>query len=262
MGVKRPRILITRPKEQEGEFLRLLEAQGLEAVSFPTIEILPPEDWGPLDRAIQQVERYQWLLFTSVNGVKYFFRRWGERRGDPLPPIRIAAIGPATAEALRDRGLQVHFIPRRYRAEELARGLIELGIRGQRLLLPRAKEAREVLPEMLRAAGAEVEVVEAYRASRPRDGERLRRALEGVDMVAFTSSQAARNFFELLGDKGPEVAVAAIGPVTAQTLRDLGISPQVVPRSYTVAALAEAIGDYFRRRVEDVPIDRLPDQGR
>lgn len=243
------RILITRPKGQEGEFLRLLEAQGLEAVSFPTIEILPPEEWGPLDRAIQQVERYQWLLFTSANGVKYFFKRWEQKRGKPLPStIRVAAIGPATAEALRARGLQVNFIPRRYRAEELARGLIELGISGQRLLLPRAKEAREVLPEMLRGAGAEVEVVEAYRASKPRDGERLRKALRGVEMVAFTSSQAAKNFFELLGDKRPEVAVAAIGPVTAHTLKALGIYPQVVPRSYTVAALAKAIGDYFRRR--------------
>ncbi len=243
------KVLITRPRDQAPELARLLEAAGLEVVAFPTIEILPPEDWAPLDRAIANLERYHWIIFTSANGVKAFLERWDKVRGGALPPLHVAAIGPGTAKALYQRGIEVDLVPGNFRAEELAKELIRKGVQGKRLFLPRARVARDVLPRMLREAGAEVDVVEAYRAERPEDGDRLRASLEGVEMVVFTSSQTVKNFVDILeGDWPQGLRAAAIGPITAQTLEGLGIKPEVLPEEYTVEALARAVIEHLRRR--------------
>ena len=247
------RILITRAIEQVQEFYNLLGDYGAQVIAFPTIEIAPPDDWQPLDKAIEKIDSYDWLIFTSVNGVKFFAQRW-QQKGMELAIIarkKICAIGSRTQEELERMGLSVHFRPSEYRAEGIVEGLKALGIHGKKILLPRAREARKILPEALREAGALVDEVEVYRTVKPAQGKKsLSTILEkGIDVVVFTSSSTIRNFMELLSDKKimNGVKVAVIGPVTAETAKKYGLDPSIMPAEYTIPSLVEAIVEHFRQ---------------
>jgi len=248
------RILITRAIEQTEEFSTLREDYGAEVIAFPTIEIVPPDDWRPLDKTIEKLDSYDWVIFTSVNGVRFFAQRLKEKgvTRAALTGKKICAIGPRTQKELEKMGLTVHFRPSEYRAEGVAEGLRAQGIQGKKILLPRAREARRILPEALREAGALVDEVEVYRTVKPAQGKASLEAIlkKGIDVVVFTSSSTVRNFMELLSDKTAlnGVKVAIIGPVTAETARrDYGLEPSIMPAEYTIPSLVEAIVEHFRQ---------------
>lgn len=255
-GVRGKRILITRAREQSEEFSSRLNRLGAEVVEFPTIEIVPPSNWKSLDQAINRITSYDWIIFTSANGVHFFFRRLVEKRKTrrSLSSIKICAIGPATAERATKEGIRVDFIPRKFVAEAVLHGFKKMGVEGKRVLLARAKEARDVLPIGLRKMGAEVDIVEVYRTIKPRGGaRRLRKLLEDkkIDMITFTSSSTVTHFAELLkgGDldkilKG--IAIACIGPITARTATEQGMKVHLQPKQYTIPGLTQAIVKYFK----------------
>ncbi|MGD8377628.1 MAG: uroporphyrinogen-III synthase [Acidobacteriota bacterium] len=249
------RILITRARAQAGEFCHRLQEAGATVVELPTIEIVEPEDWGPADRAIDRLGSYELAIFTSANGVDRFAARLRQRGLDmtALGGARVLAIGPATAAALREAGLGTS-VPEEYRAEavlEMARGILAGRAGKVQVLIPRALEAREVLPDGLRKLGARVDVVPVYRTVVPEgSAERLAGALDaGVDCVTFTSSSTVRNLLQLLpdGDPGPldGVAIACIGPITADTARGTGLRVDIQPDRYTIEGLVEALVRHF-----------------
>ncbi len=242
------RIVVTRARHQAAEFTSLLEAAGAWVLEYPTIEITEldvPED--ALDRA----SRADWLVLTSVNGVERFFDAYLGSGRDirELAGVKIAAIGPATAASVEKRGVQVAARPAEYRGEALLEALGEVD--GLTVVLARAEVAREVLPRELAERGADVEVVPVYRTVIP-EVEAAAAELSDVDMVTFTSSSTVRNFDRLNSGRGKEIlsetAVAAIGPITEATLREIGVAPDVVADSYTIADLTTAIIDYFANR--------------
>ena len=248
------RIVVTRPRTQAASFIDRLTRAGADVLPFPTIAIAPPASWQPLDDALDRLERFDWVVFTSVNGVEMFFQRMQARRLDVrrLHRARVAAVGPETARALEARGLLVDVVPESFRAEGVAQALEQARVRGAHILLPRAAGAREILPVMLRAAGATVDEVTSYQTVRPPvDASELRSLLRDrrVHLVTFTSSSTVRNFLDLLGSEAIAllrgVAIGCIGPITADTARAAKLEVAIQPRDYTVAALAEAIVEYF-----------------
>lgn len=250
-------IVVTRAREQADGFAAVLEEAGARVLLAPTIVIEPPDSWAPLDAALTDAQRYRWAIFTSVNGVEMVRRRLAQlgRGRDALASCRVAAIGPATAEALRAWGLPAEVVPTEYVAEGLAERLRPLIHREERVLLPRATETRDVLVRELEAMGAVVDEVAAYR-TRPATEQAadLRDALRRreVDVVTFTSSSTVRNFAALLspGELAPlmaGVAVACIGPITRRTASVLGLSTEIMPDAYTIPALARAIIAHFER---------------
>jgi uroporphyrinogen III methyltransferase/synthase len=255
------RVLVTRARAQAAELSRRLEEAGAEVREFAAVEIAPPSSWRAADRAIAALGRYDWIVFTSVNGVDAFLDRMARRGRDAraLAGARLAAIGAATARRLRERGLRADVQPREYRAEALAAALRGRA-RGARVLVARAKVARDFLPRALRRGeGARVDVVEVYRTLRPRAGAAaLRRAFERreIDLVTLTSSSTVLNLVRALGGRRRArrllrgVAAACIGPITAATARACGLRVRVQPRDYTVPALAREIVRAFggRRR--------------
>jgi uroporphyrinogen III methyltransferase/synthase len=228
-----------------------LQNYGADVIVFPTIEIVQPEDWHPLDKTIEKLDSYDWVIFTSVNGVKFFIQRLQDKRVTvaALAKKKICVIGPRTQKELEKMGLTVHFRPSEYRAEGITEGLKALEIQGQKILLPRARGARRILPEALREAGALVDEVEAYRTVKPALGKASLGAIlkKGIDVVVFTSSSTLRNFMELLPDKTAMngVTVAVIGPITAETVRNYGLEPTIAPQEYTIPALVQAIVEHF-----------------
>jgi uroporphyrinogen III methyltransferase/synthase len=179
--LKNRRIVITRPEDQATDFARSLSALGAEPVLFPTIRIIAPKDWNEVDKAILRIDLYDSLIFTSVNGVKFFIQRFKKKRGDfgVLRNLRICAIGPQTAAAVEQLNLRVAVIPKEFRAESVLDALEEEGIRGRRFLLPRAEKAREILPEEIRKRGGYIDVVPAYRTGKA-SGMILRKGLSGL----------------------------------------------------------------------------------
>lgn len=252
------RIVITRRREQAEGLREGLRKKGATVVELPTIALKPPRRWGPLDAALCRLSEYDWAVFTSANGVEFFFRRLKKLRksGHLLKSVRIAAIGPSTAAALKQRGVRADVVPNEYRAEGLLRALKlkKGGWRGKRVLLARAAKARDVLPRELRRRGARVEVVEAYRTVLPRlSKERLHRIFGRgkPDAITFTSSSTVKNFFALQGRRAARrmlagVAVASIGPITSRTVRQSGLRVAVEAKSYTIPGLVRAIEKYFR----------------
>jgi len=248
-------ILITRAREQSGEFASRLRNLGGDVLEFPTIEIVPPLSWEKLDRAIDRLPSYDWVIFTSVNGVDFFWRRLSERMKKPRisSPLKFCAIGPATARHLQARGVEVDYTPKEFVAEAILQGFEKMAIRGKRILLARVKQARDILPKGLRALGAEVDVVEAYRTIKPRGGARRLKSILAngkVDVITFTSSSTVNHFVELLEKEDLKgllqgIAIACIGPVTAQTAESLGVTVHIQPREYTIASLTQAIIKYF-----------------
>ncbi|HZD41146.1 MAG TPA: uroporphyrinogen-III synthase, partial [Terriglobales bacterium] len=164
-------MVITRARSQAGELARKIEELGGEVVEFPTIEILPPQDYGPLDRAIERLESYDWVVFTSVNGVRYFLARmeFSGREVSSFAGRKVVAIGPETARRLDSAGIHPFIVPQKYQAEGILEGLKPEDIRGMRVLIPRAAKAREVLPETLRQWGGFVDVVPVYRTIAPKN---------------------------------------------------------------------------------------------
>lgn len=245
------RVLVTRSRHQTGVLSRAIEKLGGEAVEFPTISIADPEKMETLDRVVAEAAAYQWIIFTSVNGVSYFFDRLIKTGIDirDLKGVRICAIGPRTRERLEEYGLRVEYVPPEYRAEEIVAGLKEKILPGDRVLLPRADIARENLADSLRREGAFVEEVAAYRTlAGDGDTDMVRRMLSNkeIDIVTFSSSSTVKNFVRLMGEDGLQellagVTVACIGPVTAETARNCGLPVHVQASRYTIEGLLEAI---------------------
>lgn len=250
------RIVVTRAAEQAAEFVDRLERLGAEALAAPAIEFDGIDGGEAFDRALAELERFDWVVFTSAHGVDVFFDRLRMSGGDArrLARARLAAIGPATAERLARHGLRADWRPEEFRAESLADGLVA-DIGGKRVLLPRAEGARDVLPKVLSRAGAQVVDVATYRATIPRElPDRVRDLLErdAIDAITFTSSSTVRHFHALLGDGAPRktgrAKIACIGPITAETARSLGWTVDVEAREYTTEGLAAALIDYFASR--------------
>jgi len=254
---KRPlfgrRILVTRTREQASSLVELLRDQGADCLEGATISLVEPESWDALDAALDNISSYGWILFTSINAITFFFRRLRERGLDSraLAGPKIAAVGPATADKLAEYGIGADLLPEQYTGEGLADALLREGMAGQKVLLPRAAKAREILPETLEKAGASVDIAPVYRNVRPDSYAGVTAALEegGIDMVTFTSSSTVRNFMEMLGADAAGlmegVKVACIGPVTSRTARDLGLNVDVEPEKYTIPALVAAIVDFY-----------------
>jgi uroporphyrinogen-III synthase len=246
------RILITRSRHQSSDLATQLEALGATTILIPTIEIAPPSSYAGLDAALANLSTYDWLLFTSANAVEVFQKRLSQQ---PMPlSLRIAAVGPATARAIEAIGLTVDLIPPQYVAESLAAALAPYAP-SARMLLIRAAEARNVLPEALTAAGATVTIAEAYRNQIPPGSiPALQRLFSDPalypDAITFTSASTARNLFALLGAAGltlpAQVALASIGPITSQTLREQGHQPHVEASQATIPALVEALVIHLR----------------
>lgn len=251
------RILTTRASKQSGGLAAPLRELGAEVIEVPTIEINPPSSYQPLDTALKNVKDYHWLVLTSVNGVDAVFSRLKELRmgANDLQHLQIAAIGPATQKAIEAHGLKVAVTPAKYIAEsvvEALRGRTE----GKRVLLARAKIARDVLPRELEKAGVQLDVVEAYETKVPVGASsQLQKLFSGPaqrpHIVTFTSSSTATNFLSLLGDDRQralkEVCLASIGPVTSDTLRAAGFPPTIEAREYTMQGLVLAIRDYAHK---------------
>lgn len=257
------RVLVTRPRHQARSTSRLIRLRGGEAVELATIEIHPPPDPTRLTEAVSRLGRYDAVVFTSENGVTSFFREMDRlgRDARAFGSARVAAIGPGTAAALAGRGVRADIVPKDFRGEDLARAILadpvvseRLGARPPvRVLIPRALVAREVLPEQLRAAGCEVDVVPAYE-TRPASAERrdeLRRALAAgeIDVVLLTSSSTADNLCDLLGEDAPAqldgVLVASIGPITTATAEKRGLRVGVTAEVSTTVGLLDAVERHF-----------------
>lgn len=250
-------VVVTRAREQASGLAQELVQLGADVIQCPTIEISPLPDYAELDAAIDRLSEYAWLIFTSVNGVRWFWKRLEAAGKDSraLGLCRVAAIGPATAEALEARGIRPDSIPERYVAEGVVEGLLARGkVDGVRMLLPRAAKAREVLPDELRKAGARVDVISAYETipAAVRKDEVLERMQAGtLDCVTFGSSSTVENFLSLIPAETlrahPEVRLAAIGPVTARTLEAHGLPCHIMPEEYTIPALVQALVSHYTR---------------
>ena len=255
------RVLVTR--EHSGGF-EALEELGAEVLQFSTIEIVPPETWSELDAAIVSISTYDWLIFTSTNGVKYFFSRLFEKRVDirQLKGLKICAIGTKTEAAVSQFGIRVDLVPEEFNAEGLIAAFIQEGkgmratgdrtdtepLKGIKFLLPRAEVAREVFPEKVREHGGLIDVPAAYRAIKPDyHGKRLKRFLkEGrITIATFTSAATFNNFREIMGEDADEllkeVAIAVIGPVTARAIEKAGLTVDIMPKEATIEAMVEEI---------------------
>ncbi|TKB72657.1 MAG: uroporphyrinogen-III C-methyltransferase [Nitrospira sp.] len=251
------RIVLTRAREQAREFSQLLAAYGAEPVEVPTIQIVPPASWQAIDDAVARLNSYQWLIFTSVNGVKPFMDRLHGAGKDAraLAGLRLCAIGPRTAQELGAYGLTPDVVPAEFQAEGVIDSLTRIGVRGSRILIPRAEVAREILPEQLRELGATVDVIPVYRTIAPAvDVASLTQEFQDgrVAAVTFTSSSTVRNFVELFGGRDvvkplvAKVVIACIGPITAGTAKEYGLTVTVMSAENTVPALAEAIVKHFK----------------
>ena len=252
------KILVTRAREQASDLSERVRDLGGIPIEFPTIEVIPPESWADADHCAAQMAVYDWVIFTSANGVKFFLERIFALGHDirDLKGPRICAIGPKTAEALDALKVKVDLVPSEYRAESIFEGLKKEDLKGKRLLIPRARLARDVLPQELRKTGASVDVVEVYQTIRPAgNAEEVKRLLrnKSISAITFTSSSTVSNFADLVGinevrDLMGGVAIASIGPITAERARTLGIKTTVMPEEFTIPALVEALAEYFRRK--------------
>ncbi|MGO8688868.1 MAG: uroporphyrinogen-III C-methyltransferase [Thermoguttaceae bacterium] len=240
------RVLVTRPGEQVHDLRDRLSALGAEVLAQPGIEIGPPPDWAPVDAALGRLDRYDWLVFSSGNGVRYLLDRLLALGGDlrRLGGLKLAAIGPGTAAELAAYHLKADLVPAEYRAEALAESLLHAGAPGTRFLLARADRGRQVLPERLAAAGAAVDQIVVYSTveATHADAEVLAALEEGrIDWVTVTSSAIARSLAALFGRGLGRSRLASISPVTSAVLRGLGYQPSAEAAEYTMAGLVAAI---------------------
>lgn len=246
------RIVVTRPRRQAEGFAAQLRELGAVPILFPTIRIAPIDDTTELDTAIRRLAEYDWIVFTSVNGVDIFHERLQalDASAAHLEDVCVAAIGPATGSALSEIGVMPDFIPDEYVAEQIAEGLGD--VEGMKVLLPRAEQARAALSDLLSAKGADVEEIATYHTVTGAPDKEARQELESAAVITFTSSSTVRNFVKLVG--GPKElsriasgsVVACIGPITAATASELGMEPQIVAEDYTVDGLIAALLSYFQ----------------
>ena len=240
-------VAVTRAASQSAAFIRKLRRLGAQVIPVPVIEFEPPSDWNAADRAIRDLGDYDWVVFTSVNGVDRFVERLGRRACDLRDlPRHICAIGPATAERVRALHLRVDLVPQEFVAESLVASFEGLGLGGARVLLPRAEEARDVLPVALRKMGAEIDVVPVYRTVLPEESsaaaQRAWSAETAPDWVTVTSSSTVRNLAKVVPiDLLRRSRLASIGPVTTQTAADLGLAVAVEAESFTTDGLVRAL---------------------
>jgi uroporphyrinogen III methyltransferase/synthase len=251
------RILVTRSREQASDLIGILEERGAGCIECPTIAIRPPEDISPLDRAIDAIDSFDWIVFSSANGVRFFFDRLFEKGRDirALGSIRIAAVGSSTAEVLRELYLNIDLIPDVFRAEGLIAAFSELEMAGKRVLVPRAKVARQTLVDGLEAMGADVTVVTSYETVLPPVPPEVIDILEvePADVLTFTSSSTVKNFFRAMPEDIRErvtatAKIASIGPITSKTAEKYGLEVHIEPSESTIPALADAIEAYFSDR--------------
>jgi len=268
------RVLVTR-EHMEG--FEPLEELGAEIIEFPTIEVVPPVSYEELDKSIGNISAYDWLIFTSRNGVKYFFKRFFDRDRDirDLKGIKICAIGSKTAEEIKNYGIKTDLVPGEFSAEGLIEAFVKLSgkqtvpprppltkggiegeaLKGTRFLLPRAEKARDIFPEKVRELGGKVDIPVAYRTIKPESrGKRLKRFLkEGrISIATFTSAATFTNFKEIMGEDADEllkgVVIAAIGPVTAKAVKKAGLYADIMPKEATIEALVEEIINWTLKR--------------
>jgi uroporphyrinogen-III synthase len=248
------RILITRPRAENRLLSQKLRALGAMTVELPTIAILPPADKHLLDHSIRRLSEYDWVIFTSVHGVRFFSKRMAmlEEPAGRIREVKVAAIGPATAAAVEKLGRKPDYVPEESLSEQIAHGLGD--VKGKRILLPRANIASGTLPALLRKQGATVKEVVAYRTVIPNDlsWHRLQSTLKkGVDVVTFTSPSTVRNLAHVAGARRFKallkgVKVACIGPVTAEAAKALGVHVDIVAPNHTINDLVEAIVNEIR----------------
>ncbi|HOJ52026.1 MAG TPA: uroporphyrinogen-III C-methyltransferase [Syntrophales bacterium] len=246
-------IVITRPQDQSEEIRQMLKNLGARVYLFPTIAIEPPESWEACDHALEQLGNYRWIIFTSVNGVAFFFRRLAMkgRDGRDLKGTQLAAIGPATAKAIEAKGLHVDLCPPEFTSEGLLAALKETEVRGADILLPRAMEAREILPAELTHRGAQVHEVPVYRTVNARpDPDRLVGWIEKgkVSCITFTSPSTIKYFREIMGPEfmlPPSVKVAVIGPITKAYAEKCGFEVHIQGEPYTTEGLVKNLVHYF-----------------
>ncbi|MBU4288347.1 MAG: uroporphyrinogen-III synthase, partial [Proteobacteria bacterium] len=253
------RIVVTRAREQASELIKLLSDLGAECLECPTIKVVPPDDWKPLDTAIENISSYDWLVFTSVNGVNFFFERLFAKGKDvrALGKLNTAVIGPATERRLFNFGLKSDIVPKNYIAESIIEAFKDEDVKGKKILLPRAKDARPILPVELTKMGVTVdEIISYYTKEDPDSANLLSKRLkeDTIDLITFTSSSTVKNFKALLPDnifetKLKDINIACIGPITAETARDLGFNVNIVADSFTIPGLCEAILDYYRKEI-------------
>ncbi len=253
-------VIVTRTLAQAHSLAEPLAALGAEVLAFPVLETVDPSDWAPLDAAIANLADYDWVVLTSTNGVDRFLKRFRAVKGsrDAILGAKFAAVGSATAEKLAKHGLPPALVPADFRAEGLVEAFRDLGAgAGCRVLIPRAEEAREVLPDELRAMGCDVDVVCVYRTQLAvPDPETLERLRAGsVDVVTFTSGAIARGFVSAIEASGLDaeqifahLAVASIGPVTSDAIREMGLRVDVEAAESTMGSLVDAVAEYFASR--------------
>jgi uroporphyrinogen III methyltransferase/synthase len=249
------RVLVTR---QHTLGFEPLEELGAELVEFRTIDIVPPNDWTELDQAIEKIDSYDWLIFTSVNGVKFFFQRLLDRNRDirDLKGVRICAVGSKTESAINKYGIRVDLVPEKFNAEGLIEAFTaeqrtknkEQRLKGLKILLPRAEVAREVFPQKVRELGGEIDVFTAYKTVKPEvHGKRLKRFLKQgkISVATFTSAATFNNYMDIMGEDAigllEDVAITVIGPVTAKAVEEAGLKVSIMPKKATVEAMVEEI---------------------
>jgi uroporphyrinogen III methyltransferase/synthase len=251
------RVIVTRSRGQASAFAELLIDRGATTIEFPTIDVVPPADWNELDSALKEIETFHWIIFTSANAVKFFMDRLRRPGRDlrVLKGVNICAVGPKTAEALETWGLSADLVPEEFKAEGLLAALGGVQVKGKKFLIPRARVARELIPDRLRELGAEVTVATSYENVKPvADRDRIIKLLveKKISIMTFTSSSTVHNFVEILGQKEYKpliqgVTVACIGPITAKTAEEYGMKTDVMPKEYTIPAFVDALVEHFKK---------------
>jgi len=251
------RILVTRERSDAEELCSRLASLGARPIACPTIRFAAPRDWSPVDRSLRRLDRYDMLVFTSATAVRFFMDRALLKRvpQERFRALSVFAVGPRTARAASRYGLCPHPVPARHDAEGLLGSLEKEDLRAKRVLFPRAEAGREILPEGLRAKGADVDLVTVYRTLKEsRSRKRLHEVVDtaGVDLAIFTSPLTVKYFVELVGTDRlarlrPKIHVACIGTVTAEAARAAGFTVSIVPRRQTAGSLLRAIAAFYGR---------------
>ncbi|NIT60143.1 MAG: hypothetical protein GWN00_29190 [Aliifodinibius sp.] len=249
-------VVVTRAVEQAREFIDALKDAGAEVIHIPTIEFTAPDSWGACDNAIDQLSNYDWFIFTSTNGVRFFVQRLQERDTsiDKLKTRQIAVVGERTADELTKLGVSVDLIPKTYSAEGLLECFATETLNGANILIPKAREGREVLEHGLRARGATVDAVPVYKTQAAKPPGFITEKMNGhhIDLLTFTSPSTFRNLLEMIGEeqihiwKRQGTAIAAIGPVTADAITKQGFHVEILPQTSTIEGLMEEIVRHYQ----------------
>ncbi len=252
------RIVVTRARAQSSDLVQELGSLGAEVIEFPTIKIVPPDSWGPLDHAIKNLQQYDWVIFTSVNGVESFEQRLVHLGFDArkLGHIKVAAIGPATAERIQKMGVRADIQPEKFVAESLIEALNQQAlVEKNKFLLPRADKARSLLKDALIKAGASVDEIVAYQTIIESNHRKdvLQKLKNGnLDLITFTSSSTVKNFVDIVGNDHlsllKDVPIASIGPITKKTADQYGLKTELMPEEYTIPGLIEEIKKKYKNR--------------